>query len=72
MKKKISTWWPVAMLVPIALAFCMQTSEGNFGAKRFEQIGVDGVSAELARAISFGLIETKDAKSASLSAPKSF
>lgn len=73
MKKQISTWWPVAIFLPIALAFCVQTSEGNFGAKRSEQIGVDGVSAELARGISFGLVDTKNAKSASpLTAPKSF
>jgi hypothetical protein len=70
MKKTISTYWPVAMLLPIAMAFCMQAGEGGLAAKNREQIGVDGVSAELARAISFGLIDTKEVKPAVLPSAK--
>ncbi len=50
MKKTISTWWPVAILLPIA-----HTSEDHRAALRDEAATQD-VSAELARAISFGLV----------------
>jgi hypothetical protein len=69
MKKKISTYWPVAMLLPIALAFCM-ADEGRLAAKDRERIGVEDVSAELARAISFGLIDTKKVEPVRLPSPK--
>lgn len=57
MKKTISTYWPVAILLPVALTFCMHAGEGGGATLRHEQTGVAGVSAELARAISLGFVE---------------
>ena len=65
MKKTISTYWPVAILLPIALAFCMHASDAGTAVKRHEQTGVAGVSAELARAISLGFVGDDDATAAS-------
>ncbi|MFM0321211.1 hypothetical protein [Caballeronia glebae] len=70
MKKTISTYWPVAILLPIALAFCMHVSEGTGAAKRHEETSVAGVSAELARAISLGFVEDEEAAPAAVSAQK--
>ncbi|SAL03946.1 hypothetical protein AWB78_06736 [Caballeronia calidae] len=61
MKKTISTYWPVAILLPIALAFCMHAGESGSAAMRREATSVAGVSAELARAISLGFVEDDDA-----------
>jgi hypothetical protein len=55
MKKTISTWWPVAILLPVALTFFMHASE--MPSTSTARTGVAGVSAELARAISYGLID---------------
>ncbi|SAK79807.1 hypothetical protein AWB75_04877 [Caballeronia catudaia] len=61
MKKTISTYWPVAILLPVALTFCMHVGEGGGAALRHEQTGVADVSAELARAISLGFVEDEAA-----------
>ncbi|SAL63396.1 hypothetical protein AWB71_03632 [Caballeronia peredens] len=61
MRKTISTYWPVVILLPIALAFCMHAGEGGASIERHEQSGVAGVSAELARAISYGFVDADDA-----------
>ena len=70
MRKTISTWWPVVILLPIALAFCMHAGERGTAAMRHERTGVAGVSAELARAISLGFVENDDATPAIASAQK--
>ncbi|SAK68339.1 hypothetical protein AWB80_03400 [Caballeronia pedi] len=70
MKKTISTYWPVAILFPIALTFCMHAGEGGNAAQRHEQIAVADVSAELARAISLGFVEDDDATPAVAPAQK--
>jgi hypothetical protein len=73
MKKIISTYWPVAVLLPVALAFCMHAGERDHAATaRRAQTSVGGVSAELARAISFGLIDDEDSASAAVSKEKVF
>jgi hypothetical protein len=64
MRKTISTYWPVVILLPIALAFCMRAGENGAAIQRHEQTDVASVSAELARAISFGFVEADDATAA--------
>ncbi|SAK65758.1 hypothetical protein AWB77_02511 [Caballeronia fortuita] len=70
MKKTISTYWPVAILLPIALAFCMHAGDGSDAATRHEETSVAGVSAELARAISLGFVEDDEAAPAVVSVQK--
>jgi hypothetical protein len=69
MKKTISTYWPVAILLPIALTFCMHAGEGGGAALR-QQTGVANVSAELARAISLGFVEDDEAAPAAIATEK--
>ena len=64
MRKTISTYWPVVILLPIALAFCMHAGQQGAGIGRHEQMGVASVSAELARAISYGFVEADDTAAA--------
>jgi len=61
MRKTISTYWPLAILLIAALTFCMHAEERESAAARRQQVDVGSVSAELARAISFGLVEADDA-----------
>ncbi|WP_321791615.1 hypothetical protein [Caballeronia sp. J97] len=70
MKKTISTYWPVAIVLPIALAFCMHASEGRDSAIPREETSVAGVSAELARAISLGFVEGDETTQAEVTAQK--
>jgi hypothetical protein len=57
MKHAISTYWPIAILLPILLAFYLHTGEGRIAAARHQEADVASVSAELARAISLGLVD---------------
>jgi hypothetical protein len=61
MRKTISTYWPVVMLLPIALAFCMQSGSNGAAGVSQERTDVASVSAELARAISYGFVVNDDA-----------
>ncbi|MDR5738721.1 MULTISPECIES: hypothetical protein [unclassified Caballeronia] len=60
MRKTISTYWPLAILLVAALTFCMHAEERESAAARRQQVDVGSVSAELARAISYGLVEADD------------
>ncbi|KMZ11137.1 hypothetical protein BHUM_05307c [Candidatus Burkholderia humilis] len=71
MKKIISTYWPVAIFLLNALTFCMHI-ERDQAAERRAQTSVAGVSAELARAISLGLIDDDDTAGAVVSKKKMF
>ncbi|CAB3789779.1 hypothetical protein LMG28688_02984 [Paraburkholderia caffeinitolerans] len=54
MKKKIMVFWPLALIVPlaaIAWAHAWNTAEQQF------PLAADRVSAELARAVSYGLVD---------------
>jgi hypothetical protein len=70
MKKTISTYWPVAILLPVVLAFCMHAGESGTVAAPRAQTGVAGVSAELARAISLGFVDDEDAAPATVATQK--
>jgi hypothetical protein len=71
MKKTISTYWPIFILLPIALAFCNHVHRKED--IRHEETSVAGVSAELARAISLGLVQgDEDAKPAVVGKAKRF
>jgi hypothetical protein len=59
MKKKISTYWPVAMIVPLALvSVCYVLHPASNGDSASHPHSAASVSAEFARALSFGLVET--------------
>jgi hypothetical protein len=57
MKKTISTYWPVAMLVPLALAGYCHAIHPIAGSAALHPQSAASVSAEFARAISLGLVE---------------
>jgi hypothetical protein len=58
MKKTISTYWPIAILVPIALAVYLHAASGaGADAAPGALASSTNVSAELARAVSFGYVE---------------
>jgi hypothetical protein len=64
MKKTISTYWPVAMLVPLVLAgFCGVMHPAAHGVDQRPHSTAD-VSAEFARALSFGLVDTNSSEPA--------
>ena len=58
MKKTISTYWPVAMLVPLLLAGYCQAIHPVSGAAAPHPQSAASVSAEFARAISLGLVDS--------------
>jgi len=70
MKKTISTYWPVAIMLPIALAFCLHAGEDGSMSTRHQETSMTGVSTELARAISLGFVEDDDATPAVTSVQK--
>lgn len=56
MKKKITVYWPLALIVPlaaIAWVHAWNTTEQQM------PLAADQVTAELARAVSFGLVESE-------------
>jgi hypothetical protein len=58
MKKTISTYWPVAMLVPLVLAGYCHASHPVAGTAAPHLQSAASVSAEFARAISLGLVDS--------------
>jgi hypothetical protein len=58
MKKTISTYWPVAMLVPLALAGYCHAIHPVSGTAAPHLQSAASVSAEFARAISLGLVDS--------------
>ena len=61
MKKTISTYWPVAMLVPLVLAGYCHAIHPIAGNAAPHPQSAASVSAEFARAISLGLVESDNA-----------
>lgn len=54
MKTRISVYWPLAVMVTLASLAVLQA----YGDKaRHERLGAEQVSAELARTVSYGLID---------------
>jgi hypothetical protein len=58
MKKTISTYWPIAMLVPLALAGLCHVRHPAANTMDTHAHSAANVSAEFARALSFGLVDT--------------
>ncbi|WP_323043880.1 hypothetical protein [Paraburkholderia sp.] len=56
MKKTISVYWPLAIVVPLAAAACVHI--GGDAASRASQapLAADQLTAELARAVSYGMV----------------
>ncbi|ACR29550.1 hypothetical protein [Burkholderia glumae] len=62
MKKTISMYWPLAIIVPLAAAAYLHASAV---ARPGEPLAIEQASAELARTVSFGLVgASPDAASA--------
>ncbi|KAF1028786.1 MAG: hypothetical protein GAK40_00773 [Burkholderia plantarii] len=62
MKKTISMYWPLAIVVPLAAVAYLYAASA---AKPAEPLALDQASAELARTVSFGMVgEASDAASA--------
>ena len=64
MKKTISTYWPITMLVPLALAGYCHAIHPVFGSAALHPQSAASVSAEFARAISLGLVDSDSATNA--------
>jgi hypothetical protein len=58
MKKIISTYWPIAMIVPVALVGFCHTMQPHNANSAPHMHSAANVSAEFARALSLGLVET--------------
>jgi hypothetical protein len=69
MKKTISTWWPLAVLLLLALTFYTHSGAPAHALKKHQETTVSGVSAELARAISYGLVSDESTAHAMPDAP---
>jgi hypothetical protein len=61
MKKRIAMYWPLAIVVPLAAAAYLHAA-GN--AHPREPLAIHQASAELARAVSFGLVDDAPARPA--------
>ncbi|CAH2771610.1 MAG: hypothetical protein CBARDCOR_1749 [uncultured Caballeronia sp.] len=64
MKKTISTYWPIAMLVPLALAGYCHAIHPVSGTAAAHPQSAASVSAEFARAISLGLVDSDNGNNA--------
>lgn len=53
MRKTISVYWPLALIVPLAVLACLHA--WNTAATQMP-LAADKLSAELARAVSYGLV----------------
>lgn len=59
MKKTISVYWPLAIVVPLAAVAYLHICAN--GASRVSQapLGADQLTAELARAVSYGMVDAE-------------
>jgi hypothetical protein len=62
MKTKIAVYWPLAVAVTLA---ALAASQAYSDKTRHEPLAADKVSAELARAVSYGIIDGNTAAAAS-------
>lgn len=64
MKKTISVYWPLAIVVPLAMVACLHINGQT--ASRASQMPLDAnhLTAELARAVSYGMIDAASASPA--------
>ncbi len=64
MKKTISVYWPLAIVLPLAAAACLHIA-GDAAARASQApLAADQLTAELARAVSYGMISDGPATSA--------
>lgn len=56
MKKKIAVYWPMAIVVPLALAACLNLFNQSNMQPSQAPLAADRVSAELARTVSYGFV----------------
>ncbi len=56
MKKKISVYWPLAIVVPLAAIACLHLYNGAPAQSSTSPLAAERVSAELARTVSYGFV----------------
>ncbi|WP_429267414.1 hypothetical protein [Paraburkholderia sp. EB58] len=56
MKKTISMYWPVAVVMPLAAAACLYVSGETVSRIAQPPLGANQLTAELARTVSYGLV----------------
>ena len=56
MKKKISVYWPLVIVVPLAAVACLHLYNGAAGQTFQSPLAAERVSAELARTVSYGFV----------------
>ncbi|MGF6772828.1 hypothetical protein P3T18_005322 [Paraburkholderia sp. GAS199] len=57
MKKTISMYWPLAIVVPLAAAAYLHISRDVVARASQAPLAADQLTAELARAVSYGLVD---------------
>ena len=62
MKRKISLYWPLAIVIPLAAAGCLQFDGTDAShAATSAPLAANQLTAELARTVSYGLVGTETA-----------
>jgi uncharacterized BrkB/YihY/UPF0761 family membrane protein len=56
MKKTISMYWPLAVVMPLAAAACLYVSGETASRIAQRPLGANQLTAELARTVSYGLV----------------
>ncbi|MBN3753331.1 hypothetical protein G3N95_10285 [Paraburkholderia sp. Tr-20389] len=56
MKKKISVYWPLAIVLPLAAVAYLHLYNGAVAQSSTSPLAADRVSAELARTVSYGFV----------------
>lgn len=57
MKKTISVYWPLAIVVPLAAAAYLHISRDSASHASQTPLAADQFTAELARAVSYGMVD---------------
>jgi hypothetical protein len=58
MKKIISVYWPLAIVVPLAVAGYLHICGGAASRSSQAPLAADQLTAELARAVSYGMVDS--------------
>jgi hypothetical protein len=59
MKKIISVYWPLAIVVPLAAAACLHICGDAASRSAQAPLAADQLTAELARAVSYGMVDSR-------------
>ncbi len=64
MKKAISAYWPLAIVVPLAVAACLHILGDAASHASQTPLAAGQLTAELARAVSYGMVDAASARPA--------